>query len=273
MNVLATVFADGTYAKPLCIMKGKLVGRQWLQDTDDQATIFMSEGGGTTAEAFMAYAKWFVEEYKTNERRESKWVLIADNLGAHKSRDVVDFLRQNNVVLLCLYANSTHFMQPLDVAVFRPFKMALHKEITNVQAKCGSKGCKIPKRSYCSIIVAAMKKSFTEDTIKSGFAKTHLYPFSAQGMKNYATPHLTKPGEDMAEVVKEWKRELGRDKDARKYMRRPGPHIDIKEYRDTLVGEDENDPNKRASLRPPKDCVVTGEVLQGLIDAADRKKR
>ena len=49
-------------------------------------------------------------------------VLIGDNLGSHFSKKVLQYCDENEIRFLCLPPNSTHFCQPLDVAVFRPAK-------------------------------------------------------------------------------------------------------------------------------------------------------
>ena len=54
--------------------------------------------------------------------RPLKKVLIGDNLSSHLSVDVIDACRENHIEFVCLPANSTHIMQPLDVGVFGPMK-------------------------------------------------------------------------------------------------------------------------------------------------------
>ncbi len=49
-------------------------------------------------------------------------VIIGDDLAAHMSSYVTELCAANNVHFCFLLENSTHLLQPLDVAVFRPMK-------------------------------------------------------------------------------------------------------------------------------------------------------
>lgn len=52
-----------------------------------------------------------------------KKLIVGDNLRSHFTPNVIPQLDlQNEVYFTCLPVNSTHFMQPLDVAVFKPLK-------------------------------------------------------------------------------------------------------------------------------------------------------
>ena len=54
---------------------------------------------------------------------EPPYILLADNHSSHKSEAISLFCERNNIHLIGLHANSTHVLQPLDVAVFKPFKV------------------------------------------------------------------------------------------------------------------------------------------------------
>ena len=48
--------------------------------------------------------------------------LIGDNLASHLSVDVIKLCDEKNIRFVFLPSNSTHMMQPIDVAFFRPMK-------------------------------------------------------------------------------------------------------------------------------------------------------
>ena len=49
-------------------------------------------------------------------------VLISDNLSSHFSEKVLKLGLENNILFVCLIANSTHLLEPLDVGFYGPLK-------------------------------------------------------------------------------------------------------------------------------------------------------
>ena len=69
------------------------------------------------------FERWFKKVVIPWPRKseESKLVL-GDNLFSYFSEEVIGLCREHRVSFKCFPANTTHFMQPLDVAVFGPMK-------------------------------------------------------------------------------------------------------------------------------------------------------
>ena len=60
------------------------------------------------------------------KKQQGKKVLIGDNLSSHLSESVIKACNDNNISFVCLLSNSTHLLQPLDVAFFAPLKRIWH---------------------------------------------------------------------------------------------------------------------------------------------------
>lgn len=58
------------------------------------------------------------------KKQAAKTVLIGDNLSSHINPQVIAECEANNITFCCLSPNATHLLQPLDVAYFRPMKIA-----------------------------------------------------------------------------------------------------------------------------------------------------
>ena len=58
-------------------------------------------------------------------------MLILDNLSSHLSASIVEKFEENEIAFCFLPANSTHLLQPLDVAFFSPPKKAWRTILEN----------------------------------------------------------------------------------------------------------------------------------------------
>ncbi|KZS17036.1 Uncharacterized protein APZ42_017691 [Daphnia magna] len=76
--------------------------------------------GWMRQEDFLFFMKHFVLFCRLN--KENKVLLLVDNHHSHLSLDVIDFFKQNSVVMLTLPPHCTHKLQPLDRSVFVAFK-------------------------------------------------------------------------------------------------------------------------------------------------------
>ena len=101
-------------------------------------------------------------------------VLVGDNLGSHFSVAVVESCLQNDIRFTTLVPNSTHILQPLDVAVFRSVKISWRQVLSdyrNVSRRTGS----IEKVCFPALLDRVFKKLEPQHLI-SGFRGTGLYP-------------------------------------------------------------------------------------------------
>jgi hypothetical protein len=60
---------------------------------------------------------------------------LGDNLSSHISQAIIDACKANDILFVCLPANSTDNLQPLDVGVFGPLKKAWCSVLTDYKLK------------------------------------------------------------------------------------------------------------------------------------------
>ena len=73
---------------------------------------------------------WFKKLFLPHVRRQpGRKLLIGDNLASHISMEVIRLCKENDIMFVCLPANSTDKMQPLDVGIFGPMKSAWRKQL------------------------------------------------------------------------------------------------------------------------------------------------
>ena len=90
-----------------------------------------------------------------------------DGHGSHVSIDVIELARANDIHLLCLPSHTTHILQPLDVGVFKSFKLNFSKACTRYLA--ANPGRVITNDRLASLVAEAWPHSFTALNVMSGF--------------------------------------------------------------------------------------------------------
>lgn len=74
--------------------------------------------------------------------------MVGDNHSSHFSPAIIEACRKNNIVFVCLPPNSTHLMQPLDVAGFSSLKAAWRSELLAFKLKHPRETCKYYRYRY-----------------------------------------------------------------------------------------------------------------------------
>ena len=153
-----------------CIGTGN--GSGWMQE--DDFLVFMQH--------FAKHTKPCIEE---------KVLLLLDNHGSHLSLDALNFCKETGIVLLSFPPHTSHKLQPLDRAVFYPFKKA-------VNTACDAWMLTNPGQTMSiyhipGIVSTAWGVAMKPDNIKAGFSCTGIYPFNRNifGPADFAPSNVT----------------------------------------------------------------------------------
>jgi len=107
-----------------------------------------------------------------------KHVLIGDNLSSHINPAVLELCEENNIKFVALPPKSTHLMQPLDVAFFRPLKVSWRKILTEWKEKGkGRKAPSLPKDQFPTLLKLLTNRIGENgcESLISGFRKCAQY--------------------------------------------------------------------------------------------------
>lgn len=116
------------------------------------------------------------------KRQEGPKAIIGDNLSSHINIEVLRLCKENNIKLIALPPNTTHLLQPLDVAYFRPMKGAWRKVLkewkeTAAESRCTS----VPKDQFPTLLKKLWDNLHTgPDNLIAGFRKSGIYPTDRQ---------------------------------------------------------------------------------------------
>lgn len=177
-TVVLTVSAAGKILKTMVILKGLKKVPKVKVPEDIFLTVSMK---GSMKEELMK--EWIGKCY--NRRgpffSTSKSLLIMDNYGTHKKESVLAILNKLNTVVKFIPANTTNYLQPLDVAVNSSFKAALKAEFENWmssgQKEFTPKGYrKKPNWETVLKFVADALKAIKKESIMKGFESCGIAP-------------------------------------------------------------------------------------------------
>lgn len=138
----------------------------------------------------LCFSDWFHTVLLPHARRlEGRKVLIGDNLASHFTEDVLTTCRKENISFVCLPPNSTHICQPLDVAFFRPMKIAWRAILTRWKMR-NPRQQTIPRSAFPALLQSLLEKmnnvntktKNTEDDCEGAIARNLVSAFEATGI-------------------------------------------------------------------------------------------
>lgn len=103
-------------------------------------------------------------------------LLILDNLKAHVSLKAVEKAKGNGIVLLTLPPHTSHRLQPLDVAVYGPFKTLYNRALDG--SIRSNPGTTVSIYQIAGLVNEAFLSAVTPRNITSGFKSTGIFPYN-----------------------------------------------------------------------------------------------
>nr|CAD7424069.1 unnamed protein product [Timema monikensis] len=132
----------------------------------------ISETGYINTELFIKWLKHFIDYVKPSV--EKKVLLVLDGHTTHsKNFEALQLARLNGVLLLQLPGHTTHRLQPLDVAIFKPFQTyydeALSKWLQTHEPP-------VTQFQVSALLSEAYSRAATVSNALSGFKATGIWP-------------------------------------------------------------------------------------------------
>lgn len=177
-TVINAICASGWSIPPFTIFAGVNHINRWYEEVKGMETwrVATSSNGWTTNELGLAWLKHFDEHTKLRTQGTHR-LLIIDGHESHNSVDFRDYCRENNIITLCMPAHSSHFLQPLDVAIFAPLKRAYGDQICGLARVLVTK---VDKPAFIKAYKKAYDKVFVKNNILSAFKGAGLVPLDPE---------------------------------------------------------------------------------------------
>ena len=240
-SVMFAGCADGTLMPPYVVYKSTskagLVNPKWQEGFPPPLAEYdVSMSGWFKMKQFERWFELIVLPWA--QRGSQPKLVVGDNLSAHFSEKVMAYCREYNISFKCFPANTTHFLQPLDIAVFGPMKRKW-RSILDAWKAVNPRAC-YNKQEF-SHRLRELVGSFNGETVKAGFKAAGLVPFNVEEALRHLPlkeqPPLDESGADLVNYLKDRTDGL-RPEPSKRLNKRPAPGTDLQDRDLTSCVED-----------------------------------
>ena len=175
VTVIECISAAGTKIEPYVIFKGANLISSWLPANLPLGWMFTTNAKGWTNNFHgMQWIRHFNARTRLRLQDPDEYrLLLCDGHDSHISAAFVGYCIQNRIELVLLPPHSSHLLQPLDVGVFAPLKMALAHKQTRL-FRSGVR--RIEKPEWLEHFIEAREEGITEKNILAGWRGAGLFP-------------------------------------------------------------------------------------------------
>jgi hypothetical protein len=104
-------------------------------------------------------------------------LLLLDGHGLHLTMELAQYCKERNIYLLALPAHTSHFLQPLNVVLFQPYKH-YHRHTVEMAVRTGCTNFNTIK--FLHALHHIWVATFKPTSIKSAWEKTGLIPYNPE---------------------------------------------------------------------------------------------
>ena len=172
VTVCCIIGANGNSLPPAMVFPRVHFKPHMINDAPANTLGLATQSGWMTAELFVEVIRHFIKY--TCSSKSNPTLLLYDNHESHLSIDCLDLAKDNGVTILTLPPHCSDKMEPLDVAVFAPFKTYYNAA---VKSWLDSHATPLTIYQIAGCVKPAWERSMTPQNIIAGFQKTGIFPF------------------------------------------------------------------------------------------------
>ena len=179
VSLIACCSATGVFLPPFLIFKG-VRGKQEFGDGLPVGSQFvMTQSGYAQSETFQQFVTFFL-----CHKPSGNCLIIMDGHRSHIDAEAFRIAEQNSIKILLLPAHTSHELQPLDVAVFKPLKQAFYDQSKFWHAQHPGRG--LNKLSFSDVFTPSWNKAATRENAVAGFEATGIWPLNPRRIRDSA---------------------------------------------------------------------------------------
>ena len=167
--------AAGTAIPPFFVFKGKQMNEELLKGKSAGAAGVMSDSGWSNSVIFRNYLEDHFLTFAQRPRNEDQKLLILyDGNKSHVCNPVVEWARENNIILFVLPPHCSHLLQPLDIGCFSPLKAKFNQECQLFMRQ--NPGRALTRYDICELACKAYIKGLCPVNLISAFKNAGILP-------------------------------------------------------------------------------------------------
>ncbi|XP_023215632.1 uncharacterized protein LOC111618357 isoform X2 [Centruroides sculpturatus] len=174
ITVVGTISAAGTFLPPMVIYPRTRINPNLLFGSFPGTAAYAAPSGWMDVDLFLKYIGHFIKYVRPS--MEAPVILILDGHASHKSLGAINLCRDNGIKLITLPPHTSNKMQPLDVAIYGPFKTYLYQEIDKYMTNYP--GVRITDFTMGPLIKEAYIRAFAPENIMKGFQRSGISPYN-----------------------------------------------------------------------------------------------
>ena len=196
VTVVNTISAGGAVLPPLFLFPRVNYREHFIRGGPVGSIGGATRTGWINTETFVGYMDHFIHHTRCTPER--KVLLILDNHEAHISLAAVDKAKANGVALLTIPPHTSHRLQPLDTAIYGPYKRAYARAMDAWMRSNPGKTVSI--YDIPSLVNEVHVCACVPRNILSGFRSAGIYPFNRDIFTDadYAPANVTDRAHDPA---------------------------------------------------------------------------
>lgn len=197
ITVIGCCNAEGNFMPPACIMKGQRKKPEFEDGLPPGSVVYMSQKSAyITSDIFLEWMK----SHFLPRKPDGKVLLLLDGHSTHcNSVKMLEFANDNDIILLSMPSHTSHYLQPLDVAVFKSLKTFFYESCRLWMKQ--HPGRRLTRQQFGFLLNQAWGKSATSGNAISGFRATGVFPLNPRAIPEYAFSNIEQPTERNVEHV------------------------------------------------------------------------
>ena len=188
LSVLSCVNADGGCIPNFYILKGCYFLQDSIANCEEGAVMGMQPNAWMTRWLFESWISHFIECLKRGRGVDltNRHLFILDGHNSHVMLEVVKISMDSSLDIVFLPSHTSHALQPLDIACFKPFKMAF-RQIRDAWCLT-NKNLPVGKQTLCEWTFPVLKRALTSTNIRAGFRRASIWPLDREASKSSMAP-------------------------------------------------------------------------------------
>ena len=174
MTAVCAVSSSGCYVPPMLIIKRKRMTDILLRGSLPGTIGACSDNKWITTTLFLKWLEHFANSVKPSKT--NKVILTLDGHSSHNALSVINFGRENGIVMISLPPRTTHRLQTLDKTIYGSLKSTYNTECDKWMVSHVSQG--ISKYDQAALFGFAYMRTATMNKALSGFQSTGLWPYN-----------------------------------------------------------------------------------------------